>query len=55
MESLNVDEAGLHKLVCETEFKLENVQQRQIALKVLFFSEVLDSVLGDLMTHKLTD
>lgn len=39
----------------ETTFKVDGEQQRNLAMKVLMFEDVLDSVLSDLLTHKLTD
>jgi len=57
MEFLNLSEAELLEQVGDADFNLEegNQQQRALAMKVLQFNDVLESVLQDLMTHKLSD
>jgi len=56
-ELLELGEAELLDQVGDADFNLEegNQQQRALAMKVLMFNDVLDSVLQDLLTHKLTD
>lgn len=39
----------------DTEFKIDGPQQRQLAMKVLMFNDVLEGAISDLLTHKITD
>lgn len=55
MESLKVDEDELERMLCAQEFHIENASQRALAVKVLSFEDVIESVLSDLFVHKLTD
>lgn len=50
-----MEEDELERMLCKYEFGIENQSQRAIAVKVLMYEDVIDSVLNDLFIHKLTD
>jgi len=55
MENLGVSEKELDKSLEEYEFHIENQSQRGLAVKLLYYEDVIESVLTDLFVHKLSD